>query len=79
LGFFAVKIPSSHNNQNFTTKAAKGAAKVHKEAWNTLASRHFLCALCADLEFFALKNASKAFRFVFTTKHAEGAATFTKF
>ena len=56
----------------FTTKAAMGAAKVHKEASNTLASGHFLCALCADLGFFAVKVPSSHNGQIFTTKDVKG-------
>jgi hypothetical protein len=56
--YFWPKAWFRHNGQNFTTEAAKGAAKVRKGGSNTIAARHDLCALCAGIVPFVVKNHS---------------------
>jgi hypothetical protein len=61
IGRFAVKKHQGLT-ADFYRKCAKGGAKGAMEDWNFWAHSlqlHFLCALCADLVFFAVKKTSR--------------------
>jgi hypothetical protein len=44
---------------NFYRKGRKGSRNVRKGASSTFAIGYILCALCADIEVFVVKNTSK--------------------